>query len=271
VQRTRPRFLASASLALLAACGAPRRGAPVHAQTGVNEPAPGGFLETSRRDLAAAPRRVWEDGKLVYGERDNWLLLLGASAYALAQEQWLEENEQTFFENHTIYGRNASDALAALGNGLTLYTGAIAWYSIAIARGDTQSYAASKTLLSAMTVTAISSTVLKGIVPDGRPDGGSFDFPSGHASQSMAVASTLDELYGSRIGIPAYVLAGMVAVQRLDVGKHDTGSVVFGMVLGYIAGKTVARHHAPEIFGLKMGMGVDVEMGAPTVTLSLGF
>ena len=45
-----------------------------------------------------------------------------------------------------------------------------------------------------------------------RPSGGSYDFPSGHASMSMATAAALDGLYGRSIGWPAYALAFLVGL-----------------------------------------------------------
>jgi membrane-associated phospholipid phosphatase len=223
-----------------------------------------------RRDLAHAPKRIWNDGRLVFTDRTNWLCILGASAYALWSESF-EENEAVFFKNHTLFGTDMQNFLGALGNGATLYGGTLIWYFWAASHDDVQSYEASKTLFSAMTVTAVTTTLLKAFIKDGRPDGGSHDFPSGHASQSMAVAATLDELYGRAIGWPAYALSGLVGLQRLDTGKHDTGAVVFGWVLGYVVGHTVAGHHEPRIFGMDVGMSYEEEMGELALNLSRTF
>lgn len=214
---------------------------------------------------------MWEDGKLVFGNRRNLAYLLGATAYNLVQESEFQDQEGAFFQNHTFYGRDLSDGLSALGNGLTLYLGALTWYFIAYGAEYERSYEASKTVLSAMAVTAVTTTFLKGVVPDSRPNGSKHNFPSGHASQAMAVAASLDELYGHWVGVPACLLAGAVGLQRLDTQKHDSGSVLFGMVLGYLAGKTVASHHAPRIFGMELGVTVDPEQGAPALSLSRSF
>jgi hypothetical protein len=50
-------------------------------------------------------------------------------------------------------------------------------------------------------------------------------------------------------------------LQRLDTGEHDAGAVVFGWVLGYVVGKTVASQHAPRIFGMDVGMRMEEEGG----------
>jgi membrane-associated phospholipid phosphatase len=125
-------------------------------------------------------------------------------------------------------------------------------------------------MLSSLTVTAALTGVLKTMIPDGRPSGGSHDFPSGHSSMSMAAAATLDGLYGHSWGVPAYCLATLVGLQRLDTGKHDSGAVVFGWALGYVVGHTLAKHHAPRIFGMDVGVLVDPETGGVGLALPGG-
>jgi membrane-associated phospholipid phosphatase len=213
---------------------------------------------------------LWQDGKLVFGSVRNLAYLSLAGGYAIWHEHRLEEHEDDFFHNHTFYGSQLSDALQAQGSGLTLYLGLLTWYFVALGGDHPHSYEASKTVLSAMTVTAIATTTLKLVIPDGRPSGGKHDFPSGHASQTMALAASFDELYGHWVGVPSYLLAGAVALQRLDERKHDSGSVLFAMLLGYLIGKTVAAHHARRIFGLDVGVGIDPEIGAATLNLTYG-
>lgn len=266
---------AALALALLLGCHTrTTRPAPPPAQAALgpdsNPPAEIHVWHATRHDLAHAPKRVWDDGRTVFTDRRNLLLLLGAGAYAIAAESF-EDRERTFFRNHTLFGRNVQDTLGALGNGLTLFGGTLVWYLWSAASDDAQGYEASKTVFSALTVTAVASTALKGLIRDGRPNGGSHDFPSGHASQSMTMAAALDELYGRKIGWPAYALAGLVGLQRLDVEKHDTGSVLFGWVLGYVVGKTVAGKHAPRVFGLDVGLSADEESGAIGLRLSRSF
>ncbi len=221
-------------------------------------------------DVRAAPRRLWDDTKLVFGSGRNWLLLAGAGAYAFAQEEWWEDSEEDFFREHTLFGSDAQQFLGALGNGATLCGGALIWYYVAMERDDARGYEDSKTLLSALTVTALTTGLLKTTITDARPSGGNQDFPSGHASISMATAATLGELYGPAFGVPAYTLAGLVGLQRLDVEKHDTGAVVFGWMLGFVVGQTIAAQHAPRILGLDLGLYVDPDSGDLGLSLSSG-
>lgn len=218
-------------------------------------------------DLRAAPGRFWDDTKLVFGEPRNYLFLGLAGLYAFAQERGWEQREETFFEHHTLFSSGMQDLLGALGNGATLYAGTLAWYFTAMAQENGASYEASKTVLSALTVTSAATLLLKGTMQDGRPNGGAHDFPSGHASLSMAAASTLGELYGPAVGIPAYALSGLVGLQRLDTEKHDTGAVVFGWTLGFLVGYTLGSHEAPRILGMNVGLYQDPDSGDLGLTL----
>ena len=271
------RLAAILPLVLLSSCAAERgrRPAPPPSyavpaiQTSPQEDAPASELAGVGADLRAAPGRLWDDTRVVFSSPRSWLFLAGAGLYGLAQENW-EEQEEEFFENHTLFSSAMQDVLGFLGNGATLYAGVLTWYFTALARDDASSYEASKTTLSAMTLTAISTGILKATVQDGRPSGGGYDFPSGHASMSMATAAALDALYGRAIGWPAYGLAFLVGLQRLDIEKHDTGAVVFGWTLGYVIGHTVATHHAPRIFGMELGVVADPDSGAYGLSLTGG-
>jgi membrane-associated phospholipid phosphatase len=73
----------------------------------------------------------------------------------------------------------------------------------------------------------------------GRPDGGEFSFPSGHASVTFATATVLHRHFGWTAGLPAYVLASYVAASRVHVKRHYLSDVAFGAAVGMVAGRTV--------------------------------
>ena len=54
------------------------------------------------------------------------------------------------------------------------------------------------------------------------------------------MAATIEEYYGPEYGLPAYLLAGTISWSRIDDRDHDVSDVVFGAVLGYVIGKSVA-------------------------------
>ena len=75
-----------------------------------------------------------------------------------------------------------------------------------------------------------------------RPDGTARSFPSGHSSDTFAVATALERHLGWRFSVPAYGIASYVAISRLPANRHWFSDVVFGSTVGIIAGRTVTRH-----------------------------
>ncbi len=64
-------------------------------------------------------------------------------------------------------------------------------------------------------------------------------FPSGHTSSSFAVASVIFMKLPKKFGIPALIMAALIAFSRLYVGVHYPTDViagtVFGILLSFIA------------------------------------
>jgi membrane-associated phospholipid phosphatase len=72
-------------------------------------------------------------------------------------------------------------------------------------------------------------------------------FPSGHTSNSFALAAVAERHYGWKLGVPAYLLAGLVGASRIQQDKHYLSDVVAGATLGYIVGRTVVRVNSRPI------------------------
>jgi undecaprenyl-diphosphatase len=62
-----------------------------------------------------------------------------------------------------------------------------------------------------------------------------FSFPSGHACSSFAAALTMFRLSNKRIGVPALLLAVLIAFSRLYVGVHFPSDVMVGALIGVAA------------------------------------
>lgn len=72
-------------------------------------------------------------------------------------------------------------------------------------------------------------------------------FPSGHTSHSFAIAAVYNELFGPRVGILAYGIAGIVAASRIHDNKHFLSDVIFGAGLGTIMGRGFAHPYRNKI------------------------
>lgn len=68
-----------------------------------------------------------------------------------------------------------------------------------------------------------------------------FSFPSGHTCASFACALVLFRMLPKKYGVPAVILAGMVAFSRLYLGVHYPGDVLGGFLVAAFA-STLAYH-----------------------------
>ena len=75
-----------------------------------------------------------------------------------------------------------------------------------------------------------------------------FSFPSGHTTASFAVALVMLRMLPKKIGIPAVVLAALVAFSRLYLGVHYPTDVLAGFVVALVGSSL-----AVWIVRMKMG------------------
>jgi len=114
-------------------------------------------------------------------------------------------------------------------------------------------------MLDAAIVNFAYTEVLKLAVGRERPNGqDNKSFPSGHTSNTFALAAVAQQHYGWKVGVPSYLLAGLMGASRVDQDKHWLSDVVAGAALGYIVGRTVVRVN-----------GRSLEPGSGQVTLSV--
>jgi len=119
---------------------------------------------------------------------------------------------------------------------------AIAWWTIASLAGSEKNADAGRDLLRAQ-ISVVSWTYAIKVPADRtRPNGDPRGFPSGHASTSFASAMVLQEHYGWKLGLPAFLLAGYTGVSRVIANQHWTSDVVFGAAVGIASGRTVTLH-----------------------------
>jgi membrane-associated phospholipid phosphatase len=83
--------------------------------------------------------------------------------------------------------------------------------------------------------TAVVTQTLKYSINRERPNGGDLSFPSGHTSSAFQGAAFIHERYGSRFGVPAYLLASFVGYSRVNAGVHYWSDVIAGAAVGIAA------------------------------------
>ncbi len=88
---------------------------------------------------------------------------------------------------------------------------------------------------------------LKYCVKKERPDGSdSHSFPSNHAGVAFMGATFIQQRYGWKFALPAYVVGGYVAWGRVYADRHDVWDVLAGAAIGAGCAIVIASPFAKE-------------------------
>ena len=211
-------------------------------------------LESATANVNDWPGRIIKDTKECFLRPDNLtaLLLAGGASVAMhssGADKKLNEN----FDDHHVFRGFRDESLNVIGHPWTQFGMATLWYAVSAKNQDELNKARAQTMIEALSVTGVVTMGLKAIRNNDSPNGKNWAWPSGHAASSFTVASVLDEFYGPRVGVPAYIAASLVGWRMMDTGDHWASDVLFGATLGWVVGHTVAdRHKQLEIAGFKV-------------------
>ena len=168
-------------------------------------------------------------------ETTVWLGAGGGAALAVHQADqsiadWVSTNSVSM-PGGVIYGSQRYQIPAA-----------IAWWIAGSAAGSESQAAVGRDLLRAQISVGSWTYAVKFIANRTRPNGDPRSFPSGHASTSFATAMVLQEHFGWKVGIPAFMAAAYTGTSRVMENQHWASDVVFGAALGMASGRTVTIH-----------------------------
>lgn len=219
---------------------------------------------------ALGTRDFWRGFKTSYWDLKNILVLSATMGGSIAIR---ESGVDDTIRNRTHGSRALGDmdeTVQILGHPATHFAAAgVLWLGSTLTK-DMKEHEVAKTLTQALAVNGVSTLILKGATNTRAPDGEDFAWPSGHTSSAFTAAAVLNEYYGPWVGVPALGLAGLVGFQRLDSRVHDFSDVVFGAVLGYVIGSSMAndgKARFPELFGLQVVPYVAPESGTSGIAL----
>ncbi len=207
----------------------------------------------SSPDFNTFPDRLLSDANETFSKPANLaaLLLAGGASVAMHNtdaDRNIDDNLRSRSFNDT-----ADKIFDYAGNPWTHLGATGLWYLFSQANEDELNKQRATSMLSALLITDATIFTLKVIRNNDTPNGKDLAWPSGHTASSFCVASVLDEYYGPRVGVPAYIGASLVAWRMLDSGDHWASDVLFGGTLGYVVGHSVAaRHKQLEIAGFKI-------------------
>jgi hypothetical protein len=187
---------------------------------------------------------------------DNALVLGVGLAGTMGIRHDLDNRVRLNVARHPLRWGDGSKALGRLAEPQYQVPVILAVYAHSLRTQDEELHEFSKSLVSAFTISGLSTLAVKGIANTDRPspkwNGGHFGFPSYHSSSSFTIAAVVDEYYGPAASMPAYALAGLIGWSRIDEQDHDVSDVAFGAVLGYVIGKSVAKKHRTGDSRLRM-------------------
>lgn len=189
---------------------------------------------------------LWDDAKGVANWNNALILSAAAGASILIRQDLDGEVRKTTAAHPDRWGKG-SMFLGHMGEVQYQVPVLLAVYGYSLHAQDCELHEFSSALISAYTITGLSTLAIKGVVNTDRPsdewNNGEFGFPSFHTASSFAIAAVVDDYYGPEAGIPAYLTAGLIGWSRIDERDHDLSDVVFGAALGYVIGKSVAGKH----------------------------
>lgn len=230
--------------------------------------------EGLRRDVVDFWPMVGQDAKQVVTAR-NAAILGVALGGALVVREELDDDIRRNTAQHPQRWGDTSEFLGYLGNAEAQVPVLLAIHASSLINDDEELHDLSTTVLSAYAINGLSTVAIKGIANTDRPtdrwNNGEYGFPSFHTSSSMTIAAVLDEYYGPSAGVPAYALAGLIGWSRIDQRDHDLSDVFFGAAMGYVIGKTVARHHLKDGSQIRVLPSVDPSSGSVELLVEVPF
>ena len=156
---------------------------------------------------------------------------------------------------------------SALGSGWSQIGFAVGTYTTGVVAHNRAMAHFGADLVSAQAINGVITQGMKFAVRRERPGnpGGSYSFPSGHASSAFATAAVAWRHFGWKVGVPASAVGAWVGASRVQLKRHFMSDVVFGAAVGTAAGRTVTIGHGPR----KVTMGPTVVPGGGALTFTL--
>jgi hypothetical protein len=206
-------------------------------------------------DACAAPPIRFSDDAWAYLPRlghdawglvnwDNAIVLGVALGGSLALRGDADQDVRNWTAEHPDRWGEGSKLIGDIGVAQYQVPVILAAYAFTVWQQDDYEHQMMTSLISSYTIFGLSTLAIKGIADTSRPsdtwNGGKYGFPSWHDGSMFCMSAVIDEYEGHWIGVPLYILSGLVGWSRIDTRDHDLSDVVFGGVLGYVIGKSVA-------------------------------
>ncbi len=180
---------------------------------------------------------------------------------AIASAPWDREGVNNGFDLPTT----AFESGNVIGNFLFQTGAGFATFGIAKAYGNQKAAHLGRDIVRAQIVSQSIVQVLKYSIRRDRPDhSDNKSFPSGHSASGFATATVIHRHYGWKAGLPAYGLAGYIALARMAWNRHHASDVVMGAGFGIASARTVTMSVAKS----KFSVGVQPQVGGASLNFT---
>ncbi len=197
-------------------------------------------------ELREVPKDLWGGAKEEVRPEGLLTLLTAGAAASIARyggtTAFDDYRVADALQRHPVMGKRATDFGAAIGDPLYLLPALALTYVAGKYSHQEPTQEFGVLGFEALALAGIETEILKVSVRRLRPDHTDLAaFPSGHASESFALATVAASQYGWKAGVPAYVLASFVGYTRMESNKHYLSDVLFGAGLGIACGRAVFK------------------------------
>lgn len=192
------------------------------------------------------PRHIGNDFKYTFWNGWHLLLLAGGTGMIVGIHEKDPEIQRSFQPSRPM-GKTFDDIMKWGAHPIVLGGASLLAFGLSELYGSKKAAVTSGTMLEALALTETLTLGLQFATHRRRPDGSNNrSFPSGHTSSAFALATVTQVLHGPWFGVPAYVLASLVGVSRIDSNKHVASDVIAGALLGTLIGLGTAKFHKKE-------------------------
>jgi membrane-associated phospholipid phosphatase len=169
----------------------------------------------------------------------QWAVLDDQSTLSSDLHDW---NAHPLFDLGNFYGEGWVQAGGALGS-----------WAVGAIVGDARMRQFGRDAAESLLLSTIVVTAVKLPVDRTRPNGGDHSFPSGHTITAFCAAPVVTRYFGWGAGVPAYLLATVTGLARVEGNHHYLSDIFAGATLGIVIGNAVV--YKPKDLSLAVGPG----------------
>ncbi len=227
-----------------------------------------------RKDVRNLLPMLWNDNLALY-TWPNAIILGVAAGGSVAIRDNLDQPVRNYTAEHPLRWGEGSVVLRQFGEYTVQVPVLAGTYALSLFSDNDKLHEFSLTAISAYSLSAMYTVAIKGITNTSRPttefENGHYGFPSYHTSSTFCLAAVIDDYYGWKLGVPAYVMAGLVGWSRIDQREHDLSDVLFGAVMGVVIGKTISAAHLDAHPNFRVGPYFDARTKSTGVSIETKF